>query len=213
MKSDHDKEIAAQIEKLTVPIIDSVSVEEIENFKPYYERYYENKYCTAFTSKTENNDILLRFHSNRLVLVSIAEGHDIIRLKKTIEKISFDVQGTNMLEIKISGKKKAGAKKLKKDSILCYIKCKEDDKEYPIYACLPASLIEVNQLVINEPQLAVSSNKELGYIAVLFPQCFGPKAESMDKMIAKLDFLTEDQYKKYLDSSTSNIIESGKANE
>ncbi|ERL93877.1 uncharacterized protein LOC109542486 [Dendroctonus ponderosae] len=200
MNSDLPKNIAESIEALSVPILESISKEEIEGFKPYYERYYENKYCTIFNTDTENNDILLRFHTNRLILVSIAAGHDIFRHKKTIESIDFNVNGTNMLDISISGKKKAGAKKLKKNSVLCFIKCKDDDKQYPVCSCIPASLIEVNHLVLDKPQLLISSYKEFGFIGVLYPQRSGPKASSIDKMFADLKLHSESEYQQYLGS-------------
>lgn len=205
MKLSHDQDIAKQIEELSVPILDSIAPEEIENFIPYHQRYYENKYCTAFSNENENNDILLKFHTNRLILISIAEGHDIMRQEKVIEEINFNVNGVNMSDISISGKKKAGAKRLSKESILCYIKCKGDEKQYPIHTCVPSSLIEVNQHVLKNPQLLVTDYKQLGYIGVLYPQKFGPNASAINKMIAKLDLLSEEEYQKRLDAKTNSV--------
>ncbi|KAL1505935.1 hypothetical protein ABEB36_005381 [Hypothenemus hampei] len=189
------EDIFSIIKKLSVPIIESVSSEQIENFKPYYERYYENKYCTTFNTDTENNDFILRFHTNKLVLLSIASGHDIIRNKQIIESINFSIKGQNMSDINLSGKKKTGAKKLNKNSIVCYLKCKDNDKEYPVYSCIPGSLIEINQFVVENPQLLITDYKALGYIAVLNPKRQGPNvAPTIEKAHS---LLSEEEYETY----------------
>lgn len=199
-QTDDDKEILDTIERLSVPILDSISAEAIENFQPYHERYYDNRYCTSFNTEAENHDVILRFHTNKLVLISIAHGHDIFRHNYTIERINFNINGEDRSNITISGKKKAGAKKLSKNTILCSIKCKDVDKEYPVYCCIPASLIEVNHLVVENPNLLITNYKKLGYIAVLNPQRFGRNSNSIDNLIVDLKLLTEEDYKAYVKS-------------
>ncbi|XP_066255883.1 protein Abitram [Euwallacea similis] len=192
--------INTEIEKLSIPILESISSEEIQKFHPYHQRYFTNWYCTTYNTESENHDIIFRIHTNKLILISIAKGHDIIRQKKIIEKVDFSVNGKDMSDISISGKKKAGAKKLAKDSVLCYIKCKDDDKKYPVNTCISASLIEVNHLINKNPQLLVTDYQKLGYIAVLNPERFRSNANFIDKLISNLKLLSEDEYESYLKS-------------
>ncbi|XP_050312921.1 protein Abitram [Anthonomus grandis grandis] len=189
-----DQIVAKKIKQLSVPILQSITREEIDNFEPYHERYYENKYCTAFNTPRKRHDTILRFHSNKLILISIAEGHDIFRNKKVIEKIDFTVNQVDRLNINVSGKKKTGAKTLKRGAVLCYLKCRGEDEPYPVYCALTSKLIEVNQLVVRDPQLLVKSYRELGYIAVLNPSRFGPQKY----VESNSELLCEEEYKKSL---------------
>ncbi|XP_076250467.1 protein Abitram [Rhynchophorus ferrugineus] len=202
----HECEIDKYIKDLSIPILESIEKTEIEKFQPYYLRYYEDKYCVEFNRDGVNNDVLLRFHTNRIVLISLAKGHDVIRQEKIIEGINFEVKGVNRTEICLSGKKKHGAKKLRQDSVLCYIKCKDDDREYPVYTSVPASFIEVNSHILKDPHLLVSDYKKLGYIGVLYPQCYGPKSMSVDVMAEKYKLLSEKEYEDYLLSNIPNKI-------
>ncbi|XP_030753035.1 protein Abitram-like [Sitophilus oryzae] len=197
MDNVEEEKIYKKIEELSVPILESLQPLEIENFSPFYLRYYEDKYCVAFNDKEHNHDILLRFHSNRLVLISIAKGHDIFK-GKLIEKIDFNVNGRNLKEIIVSGKKKNGAKKLNRESVLCYLQCKDDENRYPIYTSILASLIEINSHILKDPQLLVSDYKKLGYIGVLYPKCYGPYSMSVEAMAQKYNLLSEKEYEEYL---------------
>lgn len=207
MDNYEESENNKHIQELSVPILESLEKADIENFQPYYLRYYEDKYCVEFNKEGVNNDVLLRFHTNKLVLITLAKGHDIIRQEKSIEDINFKVKGVNRTEISLSGKKKHGAKKLKQDSVLCYIRCKDDEREYPVYTSIPASLIEVNSHILKKPQLLVSDYKKFGYIGVLYPQCYGPKSMSVDVMAGKYKLMSEKEYEDYL-SITANKITS-----
>ncbi|XP_060523700.1 protein Abitram [Cylas formicarius] len=188
-----EDKILEKIKHLSVPILQSITEEEKKHFKHFNERYYEDKYCVEYNDAVSNRDVLIRLHTNKLVLICLARGHDIIRHNKVIEKINFNIEGSNLLDINLSGRKKAGARKLKKNHCVCYIKCKGEDTEYPVYTCVQGSLIEVNKNVIKNPQLLVTDSKGLGYIGVLSLKSYSKG------LLPDLNYLlSEDEYEKYV---------------
>ncbi|XP_078321945.1 protein Abitram-like isoform X2 [Crassostrea virginica] len=121
------------------------------------ERYYQPKYTIDSQSK-KDEDICILTHSNRICIVTVAEWHPLLREKKTISKVNFDVDGTNRLDNKISGKGKRGAQLLTASSSLCEVTC-SDASKYIISCGVRGQLIEVNENLLTSPHLL--SQKEM----------------------------------------------------
>lgn len=115
------------------------------------------------------NDQCILVHSNRLCLISIAPTHQIFSKNLEIESVDFEtVARKNRLNNKVSGKFKRGGQKLKEKSIICVVKtC--DGQEYIIYSCVCGTLVEVNEKLIEEPNLLRDKPWSDGYIAIILP--------------------------------------------
>lgn len=152
-----------------------------DTFLSVSERYYEHKYCTQVTPQIANVNQRISFHSNRICLISLADNHPIMKERKQIARVNCSInEKTDRLKNAASGKGKRGAQKLTPDSILCYIEC-EDKSVYPVYSCIKGKLVEMNENLIENPQLLVEKPTEEGFIALLLPffSTFDALKESM----------------------------------
>lgn len=108
-------------------------------------------------------------HSNRLSIITIAPSHPILAKNLTVMSVHFDSTGNeNRLCNKVSGKFKKGGQRLKKESVLCTVKC-SDECEYTLYSCIPGTLVEVNQRLIENPSLLTEKPWSDGYIGIILP--------------------------------------------
>lgn len=188
------------IEKLQVPIIESFNIDLLSNFKDYTTRFYTDKYSVDFQNISEHNkgkylDVLVRIHTNGLLLIALAPGNSIMQSSKEISEISFKINKTDRSDLAIRGKKKYGAKFMRKGTTICQVKLEGD----PVYHCIKAgvcgNLIEYNELIKTKPNIMKTDPKGLGYICVLLNKSSkGKEAQTIDNM----DLLTEEDYFDYL---------------
>ena len=66
----------------------------------------------------------------------------------------------------MSGKKKAGAMKVRATTILCDIMT-EDGTTYEAFSCVEGSLIEVNPRIVQNPSLLSTDPRYAGFIAIV----------------------------------------------
>lgn len=126
------------------------------------ERYFKTKVIPD-----KNQCVLI--HSNRLCLITIAPTHPILLEGKQIESINFETAGKkSRLNNKVSGKFKRGGQKLKENSIICIIKT-ADGCEYTIYSCVTGTLVEVNERLLEDPNLLKDKPYAEGYIGIILP--------------------------------------------
>ncbi|XP_052095139.1 protein Abitram-like isoform X1 [Mytilus californianus] len=150
------------------------------------ERYYKPKYildCQA----NEDEDLCILTHSNRICIITLAPSHPVVRDKKTIKQISFKVGGVDRLNNKVSGKGKRGAQELNAGSPICKIAC-VDGEEFTVYSGIKGQLIEVNECLIQNPELILKKPLTEGYIAIVLP-----KLKDHEQVLKKLK--TEEEYK------------------
>lgn len=150
-------------------ILDSISQEEITNFRPYYERYFEKKYCSKFSTEDVNLDTCIKVHSNKVCVVFLSEKHSIVKNKQRIKNLNFQVTPkVNRLKNPMSGKGKRGAQLLQPDSVLCFMETCEGTV-YPVHAGIYGKLLEINERLTSEdPNLLVDDLNE-GFLAVILP--------------------------------------------
>ncbi|KAJ8933739.1 hypothetical protein NQ314_013832 [Rhamnusium bicolor] len=179
-----------------IPILKSISEDFISNFRHYNTRYYEDKYCIDFgVTETGYCDTNIRIHSNKLFLIALASGNDIIRSQKDISEINFVVNNSDRSNVQLRGKKKLGSKSVEHHTILCQVKYQGDDKMYNIRAGINGRILEINELVKRNPNLIRTDPKGLGFIAIIAPQ---GKPADYEKRISKLNLLSEEKYFEYL---------------
>ncbi|KAK2713155.1 hypothetical protein QYM36_011744 [Artemia franciscana] len=146
---------------VTCDIADSVDLNI--PFQTVTERYYTPFY---FCGK-DHEDFRALQHSNKLFVITLAPTHSILKGKKTVTKVDFDVgPNSNRLENVVSGKGKRGAQFLMPDSLLCFIET-SDGERYEVRSCVKGKLVEVNSLLVTNPSLITSHPDSKGYIAII----------------------------------------------
>lgn len=133
------------------------------------------------------DDICILMHSNRICILSLAPSHVVLQNDKRIVKVDFKV--SNKLDRvlnKVSGKSKHGAQPLQDNSNICIITC-SDGKTYTIKCCIIGKLVEVNEALLQNPELLLEPPHKGGYLAVVLPNI-----KLLDKM--KESLLTQEQY-------------------
>ena len=86
------------------------------------------------------------------MLVTLSPFHPILKEQKEIDRVEFVQQ---CIENAVSGKNKKGGQKLRSNTILCKVYCK-DESVYSVVAGVKASLLEINKKLINSPQWLVT---------------------------------------------------------
>ncbi|KAI8515380.1 ddb1 and cul4 associated factor 7 [Branchiostoma belcheri] len=86
-------------------------------------------------------------------IVTLAASHPLVADGKTVARVDFQVtEKVNRLDNKVIGKGKRGGQWLQESSPLCRVTC-TDDTEFTLYSCIKGKLVEVNENLINSPQL------------------------------------------------------------
>ncbi|CAN7940164.1 unnamed protein product, partial [Ixodes hexagonus] len=121
-------------------------------FPSVTERYYKPRFLLD-ASGQKGEDQCALFHSNRIVLVTLAPSHPILREGKTVSKVDFQVnEKLNRLSNHVSGKWKRGGQKLQKESAMCVVSC-SDGSKYTLVSTVPGTLMEANQRLTTAPEL------------------------------------------------------------
>uniref|UniRef100_A0A3Q2CIJ0 Protein Abitram n=1 Tax=Cyprinodon variegatus TaxID=28743 RepID=A0A3Q2CIJ0_CYPVA len=124
-----------------------------------------SRYCTLFARYLKMN-----FSCCRLCVVTLAETHPILQEGRTIKSINYQISnGCSRLKNKVSGKSKRGAQFVTDFAPLCRITC-SDETEYTIYSCIRGRLLEVNENILETPNLLIEKPSTEGYIAVILPK-------------------------------------------
>ncbi|KAG7389656.1 Mitochondrial inner membrane protease ATP23 [Phytophthora boehmeriae] len=147
------------------------------------ERYYTEMFSCDTRGKTME-DQYVHMHSNRLCVVGIAASHP--AMQAGIESVEFT---QNILESKVTGKKKKGGLFLLPNTALCVVKCKSG-REYTLYSCIRGSLIEVNERLQTEPTLLQQKHQTDGYLVIIQPKKV-EVAEIQESLLSK------DEYKQF----------------
>lgn len=154
-------------------------------YKTVEERYY-SKYF--YVSESDGQDQVVLVHSNRVCLVSLAPNHPVIKDKKAIKALNFDVsKNTNRLKNKVSGKGKKGGQGLDEKSILCFIEC-EDGQQFPVRSCIRGKLVGLNQKVVENPNIILEKSCGEAHLAIILTKIPDGIAE------LKTRLMSEDEY-------------------
>ncbi|XP_014204805.1 uncharacterized protein LOC106636804 [Copidosoma floridanum] len=131
------------------------------------ERYLTPYY--AIDVKEPCDDICIYIHSNRVCMITLAPSHIIFQKNLTIESCSYQVtEKLDRTKNKVSGKGKRGAQPMQKNSYLCRLTC-SDGSVYMIRCCMNGKLLEVNEKLLENPELLKQPPHSGGYIAVVLP--------------------------------------------
>ncbi|KAG4068796.1 hypothetical protein HA402_002487 [Bradysia odoriphaga] len=152
----------------------------------YFTRFYYRK------SDTVNEDHQILIHSNRICLVGLAPSH--IAFVKGIKSVDFNIGNIDRRKNHCSGKGKKGAMNLQSTSALAIVTCK-DDTQYKVVSCITGKLTEVNERLMDNPQLLAQEGD--GYVAICLP-----KIDKVDDI--KQTLISEEEYRKMSSDLGSN---------
>ncbi|XP_063778992.1 protein Abitram isoform X2 [Pseudophryne corroboree] len=162
-------------------------------------RYFTRWYKADVKGKPREDFCILQ-HSNRICVITLAECHPVLKNGKAISSINYQISNNcSRLQNKVSGKSKRGAQFLTELSPLCRIICC-DGEEYTIYSCIRGRLLEVNENILQNPQLLKDKPCTEGYIAVVLP-----KFEESKTVTEGL--LSQTQYEETLLKRTSSVCD------
>lgn len=166
-------------DKFSISITDQETIDNtkephiLQSFKPtnlfpnVTERYLTPYYYMS--EEAPGNDTCIWVHSNRICLISLAPSHEIVKEKKKIKSINFKVSDKlDRASNKVSGKSKHGAQPLQPSSTICTIEC-EDEKMYSIKCNMTGKLMEVNNTLVEKPELLFEQPHRGGYLAIALP--------------------------------------------
>ncbi|XP_057653646.1 protein Abitram [Diorhabda carinulata] len=162
--------IQNKIEQLNIPILESITQESINNFKFFNEKQYENRYFLHSNNLGQNEDICIRVHTNKLMLITLSRRNDIVTSNKRITEINFEINKKIRCNVKVVGKKKNGAKLLRPDTIMCRVRLEGEKQLRNIRCGVTAYLVEINGAVIKDPNLLIKDPKSYGYLAIMMPK-------------------------------------------
>lgn len=161
-------------------------LEEVEFAEPYptiTDRYFTPYY--RIDVRMPGDDVCVQVHSNRICMITLAPSHVIF--EKPIDKVTFKVSDKLDRSLnKVSGKGKHGAQPLQVDSNICFV-TSSDDKTIPIKCCMHGKLVEINEALLDNPELLRQPLHHGGYIAIVLPNL-----KFLDKITSS--FLTQEQY-------------------
>lgn len=87
---------------------------------------------------------------------------------RKVVKIDFNVAKQDRSKSVVKGKRKKGGIILKPDANLAQITC-DDGTEYMLKACVPGTLLEVNERLMEQPDLLMTKSSSEAFVAIIMP--------------------------------------------
>ncbi|XP_018446354.1 uncharacterized protein LOC108818007 isoform X2 [Raphanus sativus] len=112
-------------------------------------------FITDFTKP--GHDQYIYRHANGLCVIGLAPTHVAFKDEGGITNIDFNVGKSDRSVLKVSGKRKKNAMRSESNTALCKVSTAKDS--YIVRCCVKGSLLEVNERLINQPQLLNSSGR------------------------------------------------------
>ncbi|KAF6717550.1 Protein Simiate [Oryzias melastigma] len=153
------------------------------------DRYYTRWYRTDLKGQLCEDHCILQ-HSNRLCVVTLAETHPVLQNGRTIKSIDYQISnGCSRLNNKVSGKSKRGGQFLTDFAPLCRITfifyCFCNLKA--AFSCIRGRLLEVNENILERPNLLLEKPSTEGYIAVILPK-FEESKSVTENLLSRKEF-------------------------
>jgi len=139
-----------------------------------------------FLPNVKGNDMEDQYvwqHFNKLCIVGVAGKHPILTGSQAVTKVDF-----SQTKIKISGKKKKGAKFLAPNDPLCQVTM-VDGTIYTLRSAVRGGLIEINEKLITNPNLLKTKPETDGYIAILQPNIRDKESKTTKHLTSHQDYL------------------------
>uniref|UniRef100_A0A803LST5 Protein Abitram n=1 Tax=Chenopodium quinoa TaxID=63459 RepID=A0A803LST5_CHEQI len=95
-------------------------------------------------------------HANGLCVIGLAKTHVALQAQGGVTSVDFNVGKSDRSELKVSGKRKKNAQHFQPNSILCNVH--SGDVPYTVRCCVKGPLLEVNNKLIESPDLLNTSD-------------------------------------------------------
>ena len=113
-------------------------------------------------------------HLNGLCVVTLSAEHPIIKENLKVERVDFEVgksakKGESRLEaVKTKGKRKRGGVSTRHETVVCdaYV---QGERRFRIHANVTGTMIELNEELIQNPDLLRTSYAENGWLGIVVP--------------------------------------------
>jgi glycine cleavage system H lipoate-binding protein len=87
---------------------------------------------------------------------------------RKVVKIDFNVAKQDRSKSVVKGKRKKGGIILKPEANLAQVTC-DDGTEYMLKACVPGTLLEVNERLIQQADLLMTKSASEAFVAIIMP--------------------------------------------
>ena len=132
----------------------------------YYQRY---TWSSRLKFKRLSGPVRILRHSNRILVSCLHPDHPI--RNEVIESVSFKISDkVNHANNKVSGKRKKGGQHLQETAPLLSVKVKGQEDPILLQTGIKGKLIEINQSIVDNPQLLLDESEGRGYIALILPK-------------------------------------------
>ncbi|XP_078445787.1 single hybrid motif superfamily protein isoform X2 [Wolffia australiana] len=101
------------------------------------------------------HDYFIHRHANGLCVVGLASSHVSLADDGGVTAVDFNVGKSDRSGMKVTGKRKRNALHLEPNSALCKVNTSADS--YIVRCCVKGSLLEVNEGLVEHPELLNSS--------------------------------------------------------
>lgn len=106
-----------------------------------------------YRTHTTSNHQCLHVHSNGICVLSVAPSHPMLQPPQTIKSINYrSHDAKSLVDTAVQGKRKHGAVFMTPRDMVCTVTL-GDDSSVTFYACIRASVIEVNRRLVDRPEL------------------------------------------------------------
>lgn len=183
------------MEEVKYDILDSIP--DLNNLKSFTERYFSKRYILNF-GDIEKNDIMIMFHSNRIALLSLAPSHFFFKNDKEY-KINFSAGKIDRLSNSVKGKSKKGGQCLMPNSVICKVEY-TDGTSFDVPCGMKGTLVEVNEELLEHPELLKEMPDADGFIAVILSSIAISEA-------TKNELLTHEDYLEAIKTCESAVNE------
>lgn len=127
-------------------------------------------------------------HSNGVVLVGLAPSHPALQPPRRVTAVRFDGGKRDLSKSEVKGKRKRGGAFMGNHDRLCEVEC-DDGTSYTLRACVRGSLVEVNERLVQNPQLLHGPLAD-AFVAVLIPKeadrITGDKAIIQERLLERI---------------------------
>ncbi|KAG8377965.1 hypothetical protein BUALT_Bualt08G0088700 [Buddleja alternifolia] len=181
LKQQEQEQYEEELKTLLLP-----NVEDLPNTPP---SAVEANFTTFFAPDfmKPGHDQYVHRHANGLCVIGLAPSHLAFKDEGGVITVDFNVGKSDRSGIKVTGKRKRNAQHFESNTALCRVST--GDASYIVRCCIKGSLLEVNERLIERPELLNSTPDREGYIAIMMPK-------PADWLKIKASLMSFEEYKK-----------------